>query len=168
MTTTPTLAAQLARSFDNLIDSLRASLDGYPEEAQLWVTPGGVRNSAGNLILHLCGNLRTFVGATLGGIAYDRDRPFEFEGRNVPRETLRGHIAETKAAVARTLAAITPDQLASTFPLELGGHTVNTQQFVVHLLAHLGYHVGQLDYHRRIVTGQTDSTGALAISAIAD
>ncbi|MGE0432154.1 MAG: DinB family protein [Planctomycetota bacterium] len=164
------LASQLAPLFLRDLDTLRAELDAYAATDQLdalWSTPPGITNSAGNLILHLCGNLRTFVGHHLGQIDYTRDRDFEFAGRDVPVDEMRAIIDATKDAVARTLASITADQLAADFPLKPGGHTVNTQHFLLHLLGHLDYHLGQIDYHRRLVTGQNTAVGAQAIGVIA-
>ncbi|GJM44523.1 MAG: hypothetical protein DHS20C21_13650 [Gemmatimonadota bacterium] len=135
------------------LGALRRQIEAYDREGDLWATPPGVSNSAGNLALHVAGNLQHFVGATVGGTGYERDRPAEFEGRDVPRDELYQALDETAAAVAHTLAGLSDDRLHEPFPPVLGNVRVTTGDFLLHLATHLSYHLGQVDYHRRIVTG---------------
>jgi hypothetical protein len=134
--------------------SLRAEIESYDKEEDLWALPPGISNAAGTLTLHLCGNLQHYVGAQLGSTGYVRDRDAEFGRRNVPREELLAQIDAASMAVETTLPRITPERLAADFPEAVLGHTLNTGDFLVHLASHLGYHLGQVDYHRRIVTGE--------------
>jgi len=142
--------------------ALRREVEAYPDDASVWVVPEGVANSTGTLVLHLVGNLRAFVGQALGGDGYERDRPREFSARGLPRTELLRDIDLTMAAVDRALGLLTADALAAEFPLAIGPVRVNTQDFLLHLCVHLGYHLGQVDYHRRMVTrsGTTVSTVA--------
>jgi hypothetical protein len=146
---------------------LRDELLAYPDERAIWAQPPGVPNSAGNLALHLAGNLRWFIGAQLGATGYIRDREAEFAKRNVPRAELIAQIEAASDEVTRTLATLDPAQLEGPYPLEVGGLHLLTRRFLLHLEGHFAYHLGQLDYHRRMVTGSTTSVGALSLPPLA-
>jgi uncharacterized damage-inducible protein DinB len=146
--------------------ALRRSVEIYPDDESLWRRPGAVPNAAGTLALHLAGNLQHYVGAVLGNSSYVRDREAEFSRRDVPREAVLAEIDAAAAAVERTLTSCGDDALASPYPEPLGSHTVATADFLVHLASHLAYHLGQVDYHRRMVTGVGNSVGAMAVGAL--
>ncbi len=132
--------------------ALRREIEAYPDDASVWAVPEGISNAAGTLVLHLVGNLRSYVGRIIGGDAYERDRPREFSSRDLPRAELLHDIDQTIAAVDRALPSITAEVLAAEYPVAIGAVKVNTQDFLLHVAVHLGYHLGQVDYHRRIVT----------------
>ncbi|MEX2570509.1 MAG: DinB family protein [Gemmatimonadota bacterium] len=144
------------------LGSLRRELQAYPDETSLWEAPPGVPNSGGNLILHLTGNLQHYVGAVLGSTGYVRDRDAEFSSGGMERPALLEQIAAAERAVDATLPALTEQRLAAPYPEPIRGHPVKTGDFLLHVAIHLGYHLGQLDYHRRIVTG--DASGVDAIN----
>ena len=146
--------------------ALRRAVEAYPDEASLWRRLPGIPNSGGTLALHLAGNLQHFVGAVLGNTGYRRDRDAEFARRDVPREALLAEIDATLAAVDRGLGAVQDETLASLYPEAISGRAVTTGDWLVHLAAHLAYHLGQLDYHRRVVTGDSRSIGALAVAEL--
>jgi len=147
--------------------ALRREVEAYEREADLWVCPPGVTNPTGTLALHLAGNLRHFVGAQLGGTGFVRDREAEFGDRNVPRATLLAHIADAVEQVDRALSDLPETRLATTYPLEVGGVRLPTGTFLLHLATHFAYHLGQVDYHRRLVTGSAQTVGAQAIPELA-
>jgi hypothetical protein len=157
-----------ARFFGRELATVRDELLAYPDATAIWEMPPGVPNSAGTLALHIAGNLRWFIGAQLGGTGYVRDRDAEFSLRGVDRDTLVRNIEAASDEVARALAQLDDARLDQPFPLEVGGVRLPTGRFIGHLAVHLGYHLGQLDYHRRIVTGVNKSLGALAPSALVD
>lgn len=163
-----TALSDLSRLLGRELATLRDELLAYPDDASVWALPTGAPNSAGTLTLHLAGNLRYFVGAQLGATGYVRDRDAEFAQRNVPRDELLQLVERTADEVTRTLAALDPAVLAETYPLEVGGLRLETQRFLFHLEAHFAYHLGQIDYHRRVVTGHSRSVGALPLPALAD
>lgn len=163
-----TALSDLSRLLGRELATLRDELLAYPDDASVWALPTGVPNSAGTLTLHLAGNLRYYVGAQLGATGYVRDRDAEFAQRNVPRDELVQLVERTADEVTRTLAALDPAVLAETYPLEVGGLRLETQRFLFHLEAHFAYHLGQIDYHRRVVTGHSRSVGALPLPALAD
>jgi uncharacterized damage-inducible protein DinB len=134
------------------LHALRREVEAYPDDASIWAVPEGIANSCGTLVLHLAGNLRTYVGQQLGGVAYERDRPREFSARNLPRAELLRDIDDTIAAVHAAKPKLSDEALAARFPLAIGPVTVNTEDFLLHVAVHLGYHLGQVDYHRRLVT----------------
>ena len=136
----------LIRDLDKLADDLKQ----YPSEESLWQVDGLIKNSGGNLCLHLCGNLQHFIGTVLGKTSYIRNREAEFATRNVPREKLLAEIAQTKKALEATLPTLTEAQLKSNYPVDVLGKPMTTLYFLLHLAAHLGYHLGQLNYHRRL------------------
>ncbi|HEY3935398.1 MAG TPA: hypothetical protein VGL65_12365 [Gemmatimonadales bacterium] len=143
-------------------------LDAYPNDATVWALPPGVSNSTGTLTLHGCGNLRHFIGAILGKSGYVRDREAEFAVRGLARVELEMLIAVTRDEVGRALDHLEPDLLTRNFPVPIGTVTLSTERFLVHLATHLTYHLGQADMHRRIVTGQSNGLGTVAVPPLSD
>ena len=142
---------------------LREELLAYPEEQQIWAMPPGIKNSAGTLALHLCGNLQHFVGALFGGTGYVRNRDAEFSRRDVTRADLLAECDAAASAVALGCAALTDEALSMPFPDKLAGVTLPTGLALLHMATHLAYHLGQVDYHRRLVTGQFGEVNALPV-----
>jgi uncharacterized damage-inducible protein DinB len=120
-------------------------------EAALWKTAGEIKNSCGNICLHLCGNVQHFIGAELGKTGYVRNRDAEFATKNLSKEKLLEEIAAAKAAVTKGMASITQADLNTVFPQDFLGKEVTTEYMLIHLLAHFNYHLGQINYLRRIV-----------------
>ena len=143
--------------------SLRQQLEAYPEEIQLWATPAGISNSAGTLALHCAGNLQHFLGTCLGGTGFVRERDGEFQRRGVPRSELVAGLEATAQVVDRVLAGLDPARLDEDFPVAFTGRTIPAGRFLLHLATHLAYHLGQVDYHRRAVTGEGALAGVVGI-----
>jgi hypothetical protein len=144
--------------------SFRQELEAYPDEALIWAVPPGISNSAGTLTLHCAGNLQHFVGTRLGHTGYVRDRAAEFARRDVPRVELIAELTRASDMVSSTLNQLDPAVLETTFPDSFaGGRTVATGPFLVHLATHLTYHLGQVDYHRRLVTGAGAIPGVVGV-----
>jgi uncharacterized damage-inducible protein DinB len=162
MKTTEILAGLITRE----LRALRREIEAYPDDASLWARPPGIANSGGALAHHLTGNLRHFIGARLGAGSYVRDRAAEFEQAELGREALVQRVDAALDEVERTLAALDPALLGTEFPDSVAGNSVGTAALLTHLLSHLGYHLGQIDYHRRIVTGSGDTVDALAVAEI--
>lgn len=142
----------LSEMFSRELLKLKEELALYPSESALWVVPEGIANSAGNLALHLIGNLNHFIGATLGGSGYIRQRELEFSQKNIPRESIFTQIDHTIDTVNSTLAQLSDEELDAIFPLEKHGQKVTTGYMLTHLLTHINYHLGQVNYHRRLTT----------------
>ena len=150
------------------LDALRREVNLFPDDEMLWTEPDGITNPAGILVLHGCGNLRHFIGGVLTGSGYIRDRPAEFESRGLSRDELKGIIAETKEELLAAFAVIDESVRDTTFPVQIGGVDVNTQRFLIHLCTHLAFHVGQLGYLRRLLTGDNVSSGAIPVKVLAE
>lgn len=146
--------------------SLRLELERYPDEASLWIIPEGLSNSAGTLALHVAGNLQHYIGAQLGQSGYMRDRAREFAARNVPRTQILAEIDATQEAIRATLPRLTPEQLEADYPETVGGVRIRTDAYLLQVAVHLAYHLGQIDYHRRMVTGDPTGVGAVATVAL--
>lgn len=137
--------------------TLDREVEAYPDDASVWREVPGLPNTAGTLVLHLVGNLNHFIGTVLGETDYVRDRDAEFTMRDVPRAKLRQAVADTAAVVEGVFMALPAERLDEPFPLQFRGATLRTGTTLIHLATHLAFHLGQVDYHRRVVTG--DPTG---------
>lgn len=137
--------------FNRDLTKLRTEIASYKQEANLWKIEKDIANPAGNLCLHLVGNLNTYIGAILGNSGYIRNRDLEFSARDIPQEELLRKIDETIKVVERVLDTLTPDQLKEEYPQLVLVEKTTTEFFLVHLATHLTYHLGQVNYHRRLI-----------------
>ena len=142
--------------------ALDREIAAYPDDASVWTTPSGAPNSAGNLALHLAGNLRHFIGATLGGTNYTRDRDAEFSTKGLSRDELRSIIKSAIDELTRAFDSITDEQLDGEYPLPIQDRKLRTSDYLVHLAVHLSYHLGQIDYHRRLSTSSSASVDTVS------
>lgn len=145
------LKDSLLEIFERDINKLKDELVQYKNEDDLWVVKNEISNSAGTLFLHLIGNLNHFIGATLGNSGYVRNRDLEFSDRNVPREKIAADLDKTLSIVVSTLQNLPEEKISGGFPLEKHGKAVTTDYMLLHLLTHLNYHLGQINYHRRLL-----------------
>ena len=150
------LAELFGRDLTRLVQELRA----FPDSDSLWRVAPGITNAAGTLGLHLEGNLRDFIGRQIGRIEYTRDRPAEFGSRGVPQAELIARAERLAEAIPPIIAAVPAEALDAPYPQEIAGRRLSTRQFLMHLLGHLNYHLGQIDYLRRMTTG----SGAIALA----
>jgi uncharacterized damage-inducible protein DinB len=146
---------------DRDLRALRREVEAYADEADLWRPVAGTTNSAGTLVLHLAGNLQHFLGACLGHTGYVRDRAAEFSRRNVPRGDLLSEIEAARAAVKAGLANLTSSQLTGEFPEIVADASLTSGEYLIHLVTHCAYHLGQIDYHRRVVTRSETTVAAM-------
>ena len=130
---------------------LRAEIEAYKQEANLWKVDKHIANSAGNLCLHLVGNLNTYIGAVLGKSGYVRDREAEFALKNIPRKELIEKIDATIEVINRVLPTLGEKNLSAEYPMVVLKEATSTEFFLVHLATHLTYHLGQINYHRRLL-----------------
>ncbi len=143
-------------SVANLIDrdlvKLAQELEQYPDEESIWAVKPGIKNPAGNLCLHLCGNLQYYFGAVLGKTGYIRNRANEFAAASIPRIELLKEIETTRSVVKETLESFKPSLLVKAYPEKVFDYPLTSMHFFIHLTAHLGYHLGQVNYHRRLLS----------------
>jgi hypothetical protein len=159
------LLAHVAAILDRDLRTLAREVEAYADERDLWRLPPGIPNSGGTLALHLAGNIQHYLGARLGGTGYVRDRPAEFGLRGVPKAELLARIEAARAAVRAAAAA--PVDLAGDFPEVITDARLATADYLVHLCTHFAFHLGQLDYHRRAVTGDAAGVGAMRPAELA-
>jgi uncharacterized damage-inducible protein DinB len=143
----PTLQTLFTRD----LNKLKLEIELYKNEANIWSTDKAITNSAGNLCLHLIGNLNAFIGAEIGKTGYIRNRPAEFSLKNIPRAELIAGIEETIKAIELSLGKLKEEDLDKEYPQLVFEAKTTTGYFLVHLATHLAYHLGQVNYHRRLL-----------------
>ena len=143
----------LAEIYERDLDKLKDEIGLYENEADLWKASEGITNPAGNLCLHLTGNLNHFFGAVLANNGYVRDRDSEFANKNVSKSDMLADIDVARNVVLSTLAELTEEDLNKPYPIEVFGKPMTTGYFLTHLTTHLNWHLGQINYHRRLVAG---------------
>ena len=137
--------------FENHLNQLKAEIEAFPNDASLWMVPKGVANSPGNLALHLAGNLQHFVGTLLGNTGYVRDRDLEFSMKGQSKDYVLEQIEIAHNVIRSTLSSLTEEQENEIFPSDFKGKMVKVSVALSHLLAHLAYHNGQINYLRRML-----------------
>jgi hypothetical protein len=137
--------------YERDLDKLIEEINLYKNENDIWKTKEGINNSAGNLMLHLVGNLNHFIGKTLGNSDYVRKRDEEFSLKNIPREKLISDLNSLKETIKNTLPKLSDEDLKKDFPLKIRDETFSTENMLIYLLAHLNYHLGQVNYLRRLL-----------------
>ncbi len=145
------LKENLIEIFSRELKKLKSEINSYPDENNIWKIEGKINNSAGNLCLHLIGNLSTYIGANLGETGFVRNRPAEFTEKNIPKDILIKMIDETIVMIEKVLTDISENSLAGLYPENVLGKEMTTSFFLIHLIGHLDYHLGQINYHRRLL-----------------
>jgi hypothetical protein len=130
---------------------LKSEINLYKDESNLWIVEDNIANSAGNLCLHLIGNLNTYIGAEFGKTNYIRNRELEFSLKNISKKGLIEQIDNTILVVEMSLNNITKEQLKNEHPILVFDKKTTLEFLLVHLTTHLSYHLGQINYHRRLL-----------------
>lgn len=141
----------LIQLFKRDLNKLKLEVNLYTKESNLWIVDKSILNSAGNLCLHLVGNLKAFIGANLGNSGYVRHRDLEFSLKNVPRAEMIRQIEETLDVVENTLKNLDKEDLEKEYHPQVFDKPMTTEYFLIHLSMHLSYHLGQINYHRRLL-----------------
>jgi len=136
--------------FNRDLLKLKQEIESYNNQSKLWYVEKGISNSAGNLCLHLIGNLNHFIGAAIGSTGYVRNRELEFSQKNIPADELVNRINDTVVVIENALSKLSDDILNEDFPLLYNNEKVSTMLMLTHLLTHLDYHLGQINYYRRL------------------
>ncbi|MBS4066113.1 MAG: DUF1572 family protein [Chitinophagaceae bacterium] len=148
------LISILQSLFERDLLKLKTEIELYQDEKKIWYIEKSISNSAGNLCLHLIGNLNAFIGAELGKTGYVRNRELEFSLKDVPRKELLDRIEATIEVVKQSLTAVTDEQLRADYPVMVFKEKLSTGMFLTHLATHLSYHLGQINYHRRLLDAE--------------
>lgn len=145
------LPQQLLELYTNSLTKLKEEIASFNNEADLWHTQGDVKNSPGNLALHLIGNLKHFIGAQLGNTGYVRQREKEFSDKNIPRKELLKEIDEAQTVLTTVFSSLTDENLQQDFPIEFLGKQRSIVEMLFIFYGHLNYHLGQINYQRRLL-----------------
>lgn len=137
--------------FTRDLKRLRKEVESYNHESNLWRVEKEIANSAGNLCLHLIGNLNTYIGKEIGKTDYIRNRELEFSLKNIPKAELLKKIDETIFIVSSSLDKLTQEELQQEYPIVVFDKATSTEYLLIHLTTHLTYHLGQINYHRRLL-----------------
>lgn len=133
------------------LNRLRQEIELYKKEENIWVAVPNITNPAGNLVLHLVGNLNAYIGAVLGNTGYVRQRDLEFSLKNVSRAELLQKIDGTMSMISSVMETLDESILSKNYPQVVLEKEMTTEYFLVHLTAHFSYHLGQINYHRRLL-----------------
>jgi Protein of unknown function (DUF1572) len=163
-----TLLNDLKAIYLREVATLERELALYPDDSSVWASVPGLPNSAGTLFLHVAGSLQHFFGATLGKSGYVRDRAAEFSRRDVPKGELEQELSNARQGVIAGFAELTEASLEEPFPVRFADDVFSTRLTLLQFSSHLAYHLGQIDYHRRAVTGNSASANAIAATGLAD
>ncbi|GAA4164475.1 hypothetical protein GCM10022217_35150 [Chryseobacterium ginsenosidimutans] len=137
--------------FTRDLNKLKTEIESYKNEKVIWEIDKNILNSAGNLSLHLVGNINHFIGSILGNSGYIRNRELEFSLKNVPKSELIQKIENTIEVVNSSLEKLSAEDIEKVYPIEPLRYTMTTGYFLIHLIGHLEYHLGQINYHRRLL-----------------
>ena len=144
-------AQDLDELFKRDLGKLKAEIEQYPSDESLWVVADGIANSGGNLCAHLCGNLRHFIGHNLANDGYVRDRDKEFSVKDLTKSQLISEIEQTIDSVSAALNKLRENDLDGAYPDKVPIPDSSNRLILLHLYAHLSYHLGQVNYHRRLL-----------------
>lgn len=144
-------STELISFFERDLNRLIVEIESYKDEANIWRIEKQVSNSAGNLVLHLIGNLHAFIGKEIGKTNYVRNRELEFSQKNISRVQLIEELKETIKMISDSLLTQSEEDLKKDYPVLKFSEITSTAYLLVHLTTHLTYHLGQINYHRRLL-----------------
>ncbi len=146
------LLKELIPLYDRDLKALRREIESYRDDASVWKKAEGINNPGGNVFLHLMGNLNTFFGAVYANTAYVRDRPLEFSATGISRAKLVMMLDEIHPIVLQVLRDFPSEKLGEIYPIQIFEEEKTVAYIFIHLETHLAYHLGQINYHRRILS----------------
>ena len=146
------MITSLTNLFLRDLDRLKTEVESYDNDVVFWSIEKEIRNSAGNLTIHLIGNLNHFIGSVLGNTGYVRDRDAEFNDKNILVQQILNEIDDVKVVIESALAQLTLKDLQEMYPINIRKEGMSVEQFLIHLYGHLNYHLGQINYHRRLTS----------------
>lgn len=146
------LIKELISLYDRDLKTLRNEIESYPDDASVWKKTPGISNPGGNVFLHLMGNLNTYFGAVYANTGYVRDRPLEFSATGISRVKLLAKLDEIHPIVLQVLRDFPSEKLDEIYPIQIFEEEKTVAYIFIHLETHLAYHLGQINYHRRILS----------------
>ena len=145
------LKENLIEIFERDLNKLKIEISSYSEESKLWIIEKNIKNSGGNLCLHLIGNLNQFICGVIGKSGYIRNRDAEFNDKNIPKKILLKNIDDSIENIITILKSMEEEEFQTIYPIDVFNQKMTTGYFLIHLTTHLNYHLGQINYHRRII-----------------
>lgn len=145
------MTQQLKSLFERDLLNVKHEIEAYTNESDLWIIDKDIKNCAGNLALHICGNLLHYFGAVLGNSEYIRERDREFSDKNIPKSEILDMLDRTIQDVGHTLDNLDDSIFETDYPQPVRNELTHTGKFLMHLYGHLQYHAGQINYHRRLL-----------------
>lgn len=142
---------EITEIFNRDIQKVIDEISKYENEDDLWILPSGINNSAGTLALHVAGNLQHFIGAEMGDSGYERNREEEFDARDLSQNEILSELNKAKLVVNQTLSNMEPEYINENFPSKFQERIITNQYMLIYLSGHLNYHLGQINYHRRLL-----------------
>jgi uncharacterized damage-inducible protein DinB len=132
------------RLYEESLPRIRACLAQLSVD-EIWARPNEQTVSAGNLVLHLAGNVRQYVVATLGGVPDVRERQAEFDEKGpLPTAELLGRLEATMAQAAAVIERLDSATLLRSHRVQ--GFVETGLSILVHVVEHFSYHTGQIAY----------------------
>ena len=118
---------------------------GEIEEIEIWKFPNDHSNSIGNLILHLCGNVRQYAISALGEIEDTRERDKEFLTRTGPAKSeLLNELTHTISEAIYRMENIDENRLMKIYSVQ--GFNLSGIGIIIHVTEHYSYHTGQIAF----------------------
>ena len=130
------------------IDTCLAQLS----DDQVWARGGDHENAAGNLVLHLCGNVRQWIIASIGGEPDARQRDAEFAARGgMSTRDLRERLSSTVAQATAVIERVTAQRLMDRLVIQ--GYEASVMDAIYHVVEHFAMHTGQIIFVTKMLTG---------------
>ena len=146
----------LINAYTNDLQRVIGEIEKYKSDDDLWLTSENIPNSGGNLALHLIGNIKHFFGSVLGETGYIRERDLEFSAENIPRADIISALNEASEVLKTSLSNLSDEDFYADYPEEIFGGVQKTPAVAVYMLNHLNYHLGQINYHRRLLADKSN------------
>jgi hypothetical protein len=138
--------------FVKYLNQLKDEVKAYPDDGSLWKLSGDIKNTPGNLCLHVCGNLKHNIGTIIGKTGYVRNRDAEFSRKNVPKNKLLNEVDSTIDMISPVIDKLTDDDMKKELPSDTFSQGGSIGLIILRVAAHMGYHLGQINYHRRLIS----------------
>ena len=120
------------------------------DEAEVWKRPNPHSNSVGNIILHLCGNIRQYAISSLGNRqdVRERDKEFSADGGYSASELLK-KLTDTLDEAKSIIQTISAEELLRKRKVQ--GYTHSGIGIVIHVTEHYSYHTGQIIFWTKLL-----------------
>ncbi|HLY19990.1 MAG TPA: DUF1572 family protein [Bryobacteraceae bacterium] len=126
---------------------------GRLSDQQIWTRGADTENAVGNLVLHLCGNVRQWIVSGVGGQRDARQRDAEFAARGgAAGSSLAAELRGTVDAAAAVLGGLAPDRLGERITVQ--SYDVTVLEAVYHVVEHFSGHTGQIIFATKLLTGE--------------